>query len=76
MLSAGAPKDAFARVLSYAYRAGASGYLAGRAIWWEAMQAYPDLVAASARLGAESVPYMRMLNELTRANARPHWATG
>lgn len=32
MLSAGAGKDAFKRVLNYAYRAGASGYLAGRAI--------------------------------------------
>lgn len=71
MLSAGASAQAFGRVLTYAYRAGASGYLAGRAIWWEAMQAFPDLAAAGRRLEAEAVPYMREINALTQAKARP-----
>ncbi|MCE3247206.1 MAG: tagatose-bisphosphate aldolase, partial [Geminicoccaceae bacterium] len=43
MLSAGAGKDAFKRVLTYGYRAGASGFLAGRAIWWRAFERFPDL---------------------------------
>ena len=45
MLSAGAGKDDFRRILTFAYRAGASGYLAGRAIWWDAFQSFPDLDA-------------------------------
>jgi len=35
MLSAGAAMAEFANVLRYAYRAGAHGFLAGRAIWWD-----------------------------------------
>jgi tagatose 1,6-diphosphate aldolase len=71
MLSAGASAADFANVLTYAYRAGANGYLAGRAIWWQAMQAYPDRAAVAARLEAESVPYMRNINALTAKLARP-----
>jgi tagatose 1,6-diphosphate aldolase len=40
MLSAGAGMTEFRRVLHYAYGAGASGYLAGRAIWLEAFQRF------------------------------------
>ncbi len=71
MLSAGATKEAFRRVLAYAYRAGASGYLAGRAIWWEAFQAFPDLDAVRAGLRTDGVPYMEEINALTDAEARP-----
>ncbi len=71
MLSAGATKAAFSRVLAYAYRAGASGYLAGRAIWWDAFQHFPDLEAMTADLRDGGVPYMAGLNTLTDANARP-----
>lgn len=71
MLSAGASKDAFRRVLSYAYAAGASGYLAGRAIWWDDFQAFPDLHAIREGLGANGAPYMAELNALTDAEARP-----
>ncbi|MEM9794665.1 MAG: tagatose 1,6-diphosphate aldolase, partial [Pseudomonadota bacterium] len=39
MLSAGAGKPEFKAILEHAYRAGASGYLAGRAIWLEAFGA-------------------------------------
>jgi tagatose 1,6-diphosphate aldolase len=65
MLSAGAEKEAFTRILTYAYRAGASGFLAGRAIWWNEVQAFPDLDAARSALRSESVPYMKKLNTLT-----------
>jgi tagatose 1,6-diphosphate aldolase len=69
MLSAGASKDAFATVLELAYAAGASGYLAGRAIWWDALQSFPDLQASARQLASSGVPYFRELNALTDARA-------
>lgn len=71
MLSAGASAADFSKVLTYAYRAGANGYLAGRAIWWDAMQAFPDAAAIAKRLQSESVPYMRAINALTAKTATP-----
>jgi tagatose 1,6-diphosphate aldolase len=71
MLSAGAGMEQFRRVLHYAYAAGASGYLAGRAIWLKAFQHFPDWAAIEASLRAEAVPYVRELNALTDAAARP-----
>jgi tagatose 1,6-diphosphate aldolase len=71
MLSAGASAQDFSKVLTYAYRAGANGYLAGRAIWWDAMQAFPDTAAIAKRLDGESVPYMRSINALTARLATP-----
>lgn len=71
MLSAGAGMQEFQRVLRYAYRAGAAGYLAGRAIWLEPFQRFPDWDGIRAGLRERSVPYMRELNALTDAAARP-----
>jgi len=71
MLSAGAGKDAFRNILTQAYRAGASGYLAGRAIWLEAFAGFPDWDAMRAGLEGEARAYMRELNVLTDAHARP-----
>jgi tagatose 1,6-diphosphate aldolase len=71
MLSAGAGKPDFKMVLEYAYAAGASGYLAGRAIWLDAFQSYPDWEAMKAGLARDSVPYMADLNALTDAQATP-----
>jgi len=71
MLSAGAGMAEFERVLHYAYRAGASGYLAGRAIWMKAFDHFPDWDAVSAGLSGEAVGYMRQLNLLTDAGALP-----
>ena len=42
MLSAGAGMAEFRNILTHAYAAGASGYLAGRAIWADAFKAFPD----------------------------------
>jgi tagatose 1,6-diphosphate aldolase len=50
MLSAGVTSAQFLRVMAYAYAAGANGFLAGRAIWWEALQHFPDLAACSTAL--------------------------
>ncbi len=74
MLSAGAGMTEFRRVLHYAYSAGASGYLAGRAIWLEAFQRFPDWVGIRDELRGAAVPYMRELNALTGTMARP-WGT-
>ncbi|WP_371156505.1 tagatose 1,6-diphosphate aldolase [Jannaschia sp. 2305UL9-9] len=71
MLSAGAGKADFRSVLEYAYGAGASGYLAGRAIWLDAFGRWPDMDAMRAGLVEDSVPYMQELNALTDARATP-----
>ncbi len=71
MLSAGAGKDAFRNVLAHACRAGASGYLAGRAIWLDAFAHYPDEARMRAALEADSVSYMRSLNALAAEAATP-----
>ena len=71
MLSAGVGKEAFVRVLEHAYAAGASGYLAGRAIWLDAFAHFPDWDAMRAALRADSVPYMRRINTLTSEHATP-----
>ncbi len=74
MLSAGAGKADFRKVLEHAYAAGASGYLAGRAIWLEAFAKYPDWAAMEADLRSEAAAYMDDLNALTDAKAVP-WST-
>ena len=71
MLSAGASMEQFRNVLTYAYKAGASGFLAGRAIWLGAMKHYPDIEKARAELQEEGQPYMRSINELTEQSAQP-----
>jgi tagatose 1,6-diphosphate aldolase len=71
MLSAGAGMTEFRKILTHAYRAGASGYLAGRAIWLKAFGAFPDWKAMRAGLEGEAADYMRALNDLTDAQARP-----
>ena len=71
MLSAGATQQAFRHVLTYAYNAGASGFLAGRAIWWDALQAFPDITATTAGLRSNSVPYMEEIGAMTDAAAKP-----
>ena len=71
MLSAGAGMDEFRRILTHAYRAGASGYLAGRAIWSNAFAHFPDWDAIRSGLRGEAVDYMRSLNILTDKEAMP-----
>ncbi len=71
MLSAGAGMSEFRNILTHACAAGASGYLAGRAIWAEAFKAFPDWDAIRNGLRAAAVPYMQDLNALTDAAATP-----
>ena len=74
MLSAGATMSDFRTVLEHAYRAGASGYLAGRAIWLKAFEAFPAWETIRSRLRGEALAYMQDLNALTDAHATPWFA--
>ncbi len=76
MLSAGATKDAFRRILEYAFRAGASGFLAGRAIWWDELAAFPDIDACREALVSSSVRYLETIGRLTDEMAVPYAAPG
>ncbi len=71
LLSAAAGPDDFRRSLTYACRAGASGYLCGRAIWQSAFEHFPDMAALERTLATVSAPYVRELNELTDRLATP-----
>lgn len=70
MLSAGVTSTQFKRVMAYAYAAGANGFLAGRAIWWEAMQQFPDLLACEAALRREGSLTLSELIKMTEADGR------
>ena len=65
MLSAGAGAGDFRNVLEHACRAGASGFLAGRAIWQEAFSAYPDWDRIEAGLRSDSLRVLQDLAQLT-----------
>jgi tagatose 1,6-diphosphate aldolase len=69
LLSGGAAPETFLQLLSLAYNAGASGYLAGRSIWWDALTRYPDLDAVREQLDTIAAPYMERLNRLTTSSA-------
>ena len=71
MLSAGAGKASFRNIMSHACRAGASGYLAGRAIWLDAFGHFPDWDRIRSDLVGEANDYMADLNALTEAEALP-----
>lgn len=70
ILSAGASMADFERALRYALRAGASGFLAGRAVWWQALSRFPDEAAVAAALQREAVPYLQQLAALTQQFGR------
>jgi tagatose 1,6-diphosphate aldolase len=65
LLSAGVGKREFAVNIELALKAGASGFLAGRAVWFDSLAAYPDLPAVRARLESECVPFLRSLSAMT-----------
>lgn len=71
MLSAGAGMEPFRRILTYAFRAGASGYLAGRAIWWPAAQSFPDWDEFRRRIREEGVPYVAAVQSVLEAHGKP-----
>jgi tagatose 1,6-diphosphate aldolase len=71
LLSGGADRDKFERVLDYAYAAGAGGFLAGRTIWLNAVRShFPDLKAVAGALQQEGVQVLDGLSALTKAKAK------
>ncbi|MDF1605775.1 aldolase [Nocardioides sp. YIM 152315] len=67
VLSQGVDRDDFLRAVTTACRAGASGFLAGRALWSD-LVGTPDLATA---LREVSVPRLERLCEVVDAHARP-----
>lgn len=74
MLSAGAGKTEFRRVLEHAFKAGASGFLAGRAIWMDAFRAYPDWESVRSGLEGVAMDYMKDICTLADKHAAD-WAS-
>lgn len=67
VLSQGVPQERFAAAVEAACRAGASGFLAGRALWSDVVGA-PDVPAA---LAERSRPRLQQLGEIVDLHARP-----
>jgi tagatose 1,6-diphosphate aldolase len=70
VLSAGVNFDTFRRQVEIASRAGASGFLAGRAIWQEAM-VIPEAVERRRFLETVAVERMNVLKEIATKWAQP-----
>lgn len=71
MLSMGADMVQFQTMMTHAYRAGCSGYLAGRAYWLNTLDLYPNWQAMTDSLHAEALAYIDALNQLTDDTATP-----
>ena len=71
LLSAGVADAEFFSLLTFAYQAKASGYLAGRALWQRAIRQYPDRAGMVAALQTEGLTYLDKVNELTDRLAQP-----
>jgi tagatose 1,6-diphosphate aldolase len=70
LLSGGASTERFERVLDYAYAAGASGFLAGRTIWLDAIRSnFPDASKVEAALERDGVAVLERLSAFTRRKA-------
>ena len=65
MLSMGADMAQFHKIMTQAYRAGASGYLAGRAYWLNTLSYYPDWHKMHADTQGEPQAFIEDLNTLT-----------
>jgi len=72
MLSAGTGMEPFRRIVTHAFRAGASGYLAGRAIWWPTFEStFPDWAAMRAGIVRDGIPYAQTLHRLLEQHGTP-----
>ena len=63
MLSAGAGKEEFKNVLKLAFKAGCSGFLAGRAIWLDAFMHYPNWDKIQNQLESNAKDYLDEIGE-------------
>lgn len=74
MLSAGSGKVEFKKILEHAFAAGASGFLAGRAIWLDAFNAYPNWDQIRKELETDAVEYLKDIGSLADSQAKS-WQT-
>lgn len=72
LLSAGVDFDTFARQLEVACRAGASGFLGGRAVWEDALK-ISDSVDRRRWLRTVGAGRMRKLADIAAKHGRPWW---
>jgi len=71
MLSMGADMMQFQNIMRYAYASGASGYLAGRAYWQDALDLYPDWSEVSNTMRDSAYPYLKNLCEMSASEDLP-----
>lgn len=71
MQSGDAAPEAFRRVATYAFRSGASGYLAGRSFWRQAVQEFPNWERMRWRMRQEGLPLVEVIGEVLELYARP-----
>ena len=71
MLSSGMGKKSFYNCLKLAYKNGASGYLAGRTIWFDSFKHYPKATIIEKALQKNAINYVKKLNYLTKNFAYP-----
>jgi len=81
LLSAGAGFDEFTRAMTFAARAGASGFLAGRALWADLIEPYPDQTEVIKNLKTIGAQRISRLQEIVMQYGepwRPHydWSKG
>jgi len=74
LLSAGVEFDTFARQLEVACRAGASGFLGGRAVWEDGLR-LADPVDRRRWLRTVAADRMRRLHDIASTHGRPWWKT-
>jgi tagatose 1,6-diphosphate aldolase len=72
VLSAGADFDVFQRLVDLACRGGASGFLAGRAIWKDAFKE-KSLDKQMAYIRTQAVTNFQRLADLAHKHAKPWW---
>ncbi len=71
MLSAGAEKESFQNILLHAFQAGASGFLAGRAIWHDSFSAYPNWKKVIDGLSSDGFSYLQQITKIADKKALP-----
>ncbi len=69
MLSAGAGKEEFKKVLKLAFKAGCSGFLAGRAIWLDAFKHYPNWDKIQTQLESSAKDFLFEIGEIADKSA-------
>lgn len=71
LLSAGVTTEQFVRLLGFAYKAGANGFLAGRAIWKAPLDAFPDIEATRKAMQSQGTDALLKIIDFTREQAHP-----